>query len=101
MPSLLHTAIARAQTLTSHRLLVRIDAGNDAQESIRVDLEQDVDIKRNLRRESKELWFQLASQKDHHIDDGKEEGMQTYELCVSQSTIIDGNVYTYHQPNEW
>ncbi|MES8331383.1 transposase, partial [Cutibacterium acnes] len=60
MPSFLTTAIRRARPLTSSRLLVRMDAGNDAEANVHVCLKEDVDfvIKRNLRRESKALWFQ-------------------------------------------
>jgi hypothetical protein len=55
----LRTAIEQVKTLTDHRLLVPMDAGKDAQDTPRVCLEADVDfvIKRNLRRESKELHF--------------------------------------------
>ncbi len=54
-------------------------------------------IKRNLRRESKALWFQIASQKGRRVDDGQTEGVQTYELCFPQTAAIDGHTYTYVQ----
>ncbi|AKP46252.1 IS1380 family transposase [Bacillus smithii] len=99
MPSFLVTAIRRARQLTSSRLLVRMDAGNDAEANGHVCLKEDVDfvIKRNLRRESKALWFQIASQKGKRVDDGQSEGVQTYELCLPQKAAIDGNTYTYVQ----
>ncbi|ANB61079.1 IS1380 family transposase [Anoxybacteroides amylolyticum] len=98
MPSFLTTAIHRARALTSSRLLVRMDAGNDAEANVRVCLEEGVDfvIKRNLRRESKALWFQIASQKGKRTDDSTE-GVQTYELCLPQTMTIDGNTHTYFQ----
>ncbi|MCZ0756250.1 IS1380 family transposase [Anoxybacillus sp. J5B_2022] len=96
MPSFLITAIRRARQLTASRLLVRMDAGNDAEANVHVCLKEDVDfvIKRNLRRESKALWFQIASQKGKRVDDGQTEGVQTYELCLPQTVAIDGNTYT-------
>lgn len=62
---LLKRAITSARQLTKAHLLVRLDAGNDSLENIQVCVDApDVDylIKRNLRQETKEQWFQIAQQ---------------------------------------
>jgi len=60
---LLKRAITSARQLTPARLLVRLDAGNDSLENIHVCVEApavEYLIKRNLRQETKEQWFQTA-----------------------------------------
>jgi len=60
---LLRRAITSARQLTKARLLVRLDAGNDSLENIKVCVDEpavDYLIKRNLRQESKEQWLQIA-----------------------------------------
>jgi len=60
---LLKRAITSARKLTPARLLVRLDAGNDSLENIQVCVDEpavDYLIKRNLRQETKEHWFQIA-----------------------------------------
>ncbi len=66
-PQLLDRVLQRALCLTTNRLLVRMDSGNDAVDNLKVMLSriamgQDIDfiIKRNLRKETAESWFSTA-----------------------------------------
>jgi len=58
-PAFLAEAIGLARLATEARLLVRMDAGNDAQESLEACRKSKADfiIKRNLRRESQTEWL--------------------------------------------
>ena len=61
-PQFLRETLALSHRLTGRPLLVRMDAGNDAAENLGILLE-DGDwfiIKRNLRKEGKDAWLQLA-----------------------------------------
>lgn len=62
---ILQRAITSARQLTPERLLVRLDAGNDSLENIKVchhNASVDYIIKRNLRHETLESWLQIAKQ---------------------------------------
>jgi hypothetical protein len=61
-PRFLGEALAYAKQMTSAKLLVRLDAGNDDMENIRVCRKRKADwlIKRNLRKESLEEWLEEA-----------------------------------------
>jgi len=62
---ILQRAITSARQLTAERLLVRLDAGNDSLENIKVchnNPSVDYIIKRNLRHETLESWLQIAQQ---------------------------------------
>jgi hypothetical protein len=61
-PQFLDEALAYAEQVTSAKLLVRLDAGNDDLENIRVCRKHKADwlIKRNLRKESLEDWLEEA-----------------------------------------
>ena len=61
-PELLAQAISLARRVTDAPLLVRMDAGNDDQENLRILRKNKVDwiIKRNLRRESEAEWLEIA-----------------------------------------
>ncbi len=61
-PEFLDHAIALARRVTDARLLVRMDAGNDDAENLRILRKNKVDwiIKRNLRRESEAEWLEIA-----------------------------------------
>lgn len=60
-------SIGYARRITSQPLLVRMDAGNDSVDNLRVCLQQefpvDFIIKRNPRRETAESWLMIAKQK--------------------------------------
>lgn len=60
-PEFLREAILKAKTVTDERLLLRLDAGNDAEENLKVCRQKktraDFIIKRNLRKESKDVWL--------------------------------------------
>ncbi len=64
-PEFLRKSIKYSKAITSNPLLLRADSGNDATDNIAVCKEEDVDfiIKRNLRKESKELWLKIAQEK--------------------------------------
>lgn len=61
-PVFLRESLEYAKQITGQCLLVRLDAGNDSLDNIKVCLQAKVDwiIKRNLRKESPEKWLVLA-----------------------------------------
>ena len=62
-PAFLQEAIQLARLITDETLLVRMDSGNDALDNLAIlEASEDVDyiIKRNLRRESVQAWWELA-----------------------------------------
>jgi hypothetical protein len=61
-PEFLDAALDYAERITRSKLLVRLDAGNDAIENIKVCRKHNADwiIKRNLRKESLEDWLEEA-----------------------------------------
>lgn len=61
-PAFLDLALRYAQRITSQRILVRMDAGNDDFENVRICRRHKADwiIKRNLRKESLEDWLEEA-----------------------------------------
>lgn len=63
-PAFLQESLEYAKQITRQHLLVRLDAGNDSLDNIKVCLKAKVDwiIKRNLRKESPETWLALAKQ---------------------------------------
>jgi hypothetical protein len=61
-PDFLCASLGYAKQITRQRVLVRLDAGNDSLDNIKVCLKAKVDwiIKRNLRKESPDTWLALA-----------------------------------------
>ncbi len=61
-PGFLKETLSFAKTVTSNDLLVRMDSGNDAVENVKILYQAGVSfiIKRNLRRESKDQWLEIA-----------------------------------------
>lgn len=61
-PEFLKETLSFAETVTPDDLLVRMDSGNDAVENVKILHQAGVSfiIKRNLRRESKDQWLELA-----------------------------------------
>lgn len=61
-PEFLKRAVQLARRVTDAKLLVRMDAGNDDAENLRILRKNKVDwiIKRNLRRESEAEWLEIA-----------------------------------------
>jgi len=61
-PKFLKEALAYAQRVTKNELLVRMDAGHDAVENIRVFHREKVRyiIKRNIRKEPQDEWLEIA-----------------------------------------
>lgn len=75
-PVFLRETIKLCKQLTNEPLLIRLDSGNDAAENIGILLESGCYfiIKRNLRRESREAWFEMAKTNSQNITsprDGK------------------------------
>ena len=60
----LQRTIALCRQLTDKPLLIRLDSGNDSIDNVAVLMENNCFfiIKRNLRRESKDGWFDMAKQ---------------------------------------
>jgi hypothetical protein len=61
-PNYLEDTLRMANGFTSKKLLVRMDSGNDSFDNIKLFIKAGADflIKRNLRGESKETWFDTA-----------------------------------------
>lgn len=75
-PDFLRETIKLCCQVTNEPLLIRLDSGNDAAENIGILLESGCYfiIKRNLRRESKEAWYEMAKANSQNITaprDGK------------------------------
>lgn len=68
-PAFLRETIAMCRQITDEPLLIRLDSGNDSAENIGILLESDCYfiIKRNLRRESKDDWFEMAKAKSQNV----------------------------------
>lgn len=66
-PEFIDESIQYARAVTDKPLIVRMDAGNDSIENIKILIKQetkvDYIIKRNLRKESSEGWLQIARNK--------------------------------------
>lgn len=69
-PEFLSKSIKYAKAITSNPLLLRLDGGNDSIDNIAVCKEENVDfiIKRNLRKESKQLWLIVAQKNGEKIN---------------------------------
>jgi hypothetical protein len=61
-PEYLRDSIRYSKQITNQQLLVRMDAGNDSVDNIKICVKEGVDwiIKRNLRKEDKHRWLDLA-----------------------------------------
>jgi hypothetical protein len=61
-PAFLRETVTLVRQLTEAPLLVRMDSGNDAADNLSIFIETDTDfiIKRNLRKEDKDLWLTWA-----------------------------------------
>lgn len=75
-PAFLRETIELCRQITNEPLLIRLDSGNDSSENIGILLESGCHfiIKRNLRRESKETWFEMAKANSQNVTsprDGK------------------------------
>ena len=68
-PAFLRETIALCRQITDEPLLIRLDTGNDSAENIGILLESGCYfiIKRNLRRESKDGWFEMAKANSQNI----------------------------------
>ena len=89
-PAFLQKAIHLARLITDETLLVRMDSGNDALDNLSIlEVAEDIDyiIKRNLRRESLQAWWELAKKEGdcHQARPGKTvyRGSTTREKTVT------------------
>ncbi len=73
-PEFLRETIRMCREITDEPLLIRLDSGNDAAENIGILVEAGCYfiIKRNLRRESKEDWLQMAQEYSQDIETPRE-----------------------------
>ena len=73
-PEFLRETIKLCRQITKEPLLFRLDSGNDAAENIGILLESGCSfiIKRNLRRESREGWFEMAKANSKNITTPRE-----------------------------
>lgn len=96
-PAFLQETIRLARLLTDEPLLTRMDSGNDALDNLSVlEAEERVDyiIKRNLRREAPQAWWDLAKEEGAHcrIRPGK---IVYRGATIRQKTLtIDGKEVT-------
>ncbi len=69
-PEFLQETLWFTRRVTKDRILVRMDSGNDAADNIRIFMEWGVSfiIKRNLRRESKKKWLDIAKEHGKQIN---------------------------------
>ena len=96
-PAFLQESIRLARQITNKSLLVRMDSGNDAVDNLSIlESEEDVDyiIKRNLRREKPETWWELA--KEEGVCHQHRPGKRVYrgETTLSKTMIINGEKLT-------
>ena len=69
-PDFLRETIMYCKQITTKPILARLDSGNDSVENVQICIENGIDfiIKRNLRRESKENWLEVAKKHgDVHV----------------------------------
>ena len=68
-PAFIEQTLVQARQITSQAILMRLDSGNDSRDNFPQKHWQDVHfiIKRNLRRESKMSWLNLAQSSDQSI----------------------------------
>ena len=81
-----------ARRITPERLLVRMDSGNDALDNIKVCIKEGCDyiIKRNLRQESIDGWFETA--KEAGSASSPREGKTVYTGSVLRDRGLDNPV---------
>ena len=62
-PDFIRETLQYARAVTSKPILARMDSGNDAADNIKIFIKEDISfiIKRNLRRESKTAWRDIAA----------------------------------------
>jgi hypothetical protein len=85
----LEDTICLANQITSEKLLMRLDSGNDSLDNIKLFIKEDVDyiIKRNLRKESLEEWLEIA--KEHGEAYSPREGKTIYTGSVLRDKGLD------------
>lgn len=78
----LKETLLNAKKLTSEKLLVRLDSGNDSVDNIKIcyaeDTRSDFIIKRNLRHEKKEFWLAIAEENTECSPETPREGKKAY-----------------------
>lgn len=97
-PAFLRETIALCRQITDEPLLIRLDSGNDSAENIGILLESGCYfiIKRNLRRESKDDWFEMAKAKSQNVT-APREGKTVYtgsDWKPVSYTTVDGEKKT-------
>jgi hypothetical protein len=85
----LEETIHKAKQITSDKLLMRMDSGNDSLDNIKLFIKEDVDyiIKRNLRKESRDEWLQTAQK--HGEKFTPREGKTVYIGSILQDRGLD------------
>lgn len=69
-PEFLQETLWYARTVTDEKILIRMDSGNDSVENLKIFNEWGVSyiIKRNLRKENKQTWLEIAKTQGQRID---------------------------------
>jgi hypothetical protein len=78
----LKETLLNAKKLTSEKLLVRLDSGNDSADNMEICFEEETSsdfiIKRNLRREKKEFWQTIAEENTKYPPKSPRDGKKVY-----------------------
>ena len=85
----LEDTLRYARMMTSEKLLVRMDSGNDALDNIKLFEKEHADylIKRNLRSESADTWLETA--KEHGAESHPRDGKTVYTGSIFRDRGLD------------
>lgn len=91
-PAFLQETLTLARQLTALPLLVRLDSGNDATDNLAILIEADVDfiIKRNLRKESKEVWLKWAKLFGQATETRPGKTVYRGDVSLKKSLVLNG-----------
>jgi hypothetical protein len=91
-PPFLRETLSLARQLTAAPLLVRLDSGHDATDNLAILIEADVDfiIKRNLRKESKEVWLKWAKLCGQATEPRPGKTVYRGDLSLKKSLVLNG-----------
>jgi hypothetical protein len=91
-PAFLRETLTLARQLTAAPLLARLDSGNDAADNLAILIEADVDfiIKRNLRKESKEVWLKRAKLFGQATEPRPGKTVYRGDVSLRKSLVLNG-----------
>jgi len=91
-PAFLRETLTLARQLTPAPLLVRLDSGNDAADNLALLIEAEVDfiIKRNLRKESKDVWLKWAKLCGQATETRPGKTVYRGDVSLRKSLVLNG-----------